>query len=125
MRKSLRQYYSKVEIKAPRFRIGDKVRVQKQQGSFARGYDDMFSNEIFNISKINTTLPIPMYSLTSFDGAEKIMANFNENELQRISGAPLKIIKILKTERLADGLIRDYAQVQVGKENLFAWINRD
>lgn len=127
VRLALKKYYLKAtpgKKKIPKFEIGDKVRVQKQKSSFARGYDDVFSDEIYNISKINTTLPVPMYSLTSFDGQMQILANFYENELQKISGSPFKIIQILKEEKHPSGLERAYVELNVNNETLFAWVNK-
>jgi len=98
--------------------------VQRQQGKFGRGYDDIFSNEIYNISSINRSLPVPMYSLTSFDGATDILASFYANELQKVSGFPFKIIDILKTEKSPQGVVRHFTQVNVNNEPFFAWINR-
>ena len=68
----------------------------------------IFTSEIYNISSINNSLPIPMYSLTTFDGGVNILANFYENELQKISGMPFKIIEIIKTEKSPQGVIRHY-----------------
>lgn len=124
VRKKLKAYYDKTSEKKPKFSIGDKVRVQRQQGKFGRGYDDIFSNEIYNISSINRSLPVPMYSLTSFDGATDILASFYANELQKVSGFPFKIIDILKTEKSPQGVVRHFTQVNVNNEPFFAWINR-
>ena len=124
VRTALEKYYNESYVKKqPKFSIGDKVRVQRQRGAFGRGYDDIFSDEIYNISRINITLPIPMYSLTSFDGYEEILSRFNESELQRVSGSPLKIVDIIKTEKDPSGRIRKYAQVAVNNKLLYAWVN--
>lgn len=123
IRAHLRKKFDKVKKKRPRFSIGDKVRVQKQTTKFSRGYDDIFTKQIFNVSKINYSLPIPMYSLTSFDGEEEIIANFYEQELQRVSGQPFEIRQILKKERLpGKGEFRVYAKVHINGEPFYAWI---
>ena len=125
LRKKLKSYYDKASERKSKFSIGDKVRVQRQKGKFGRGYDNIFSDEIFNICRINRSLPIPMYSLTSFDGSVEIMANFYGNELQKVSGFPFKIVDILKTEKSPQGAVRLYAQILVNNEPLYAWVNQD
>ena len=122
LRANLRLYYNRAVTKQSRFSIGDKVRVQRQQGKFARGYDDIFSHEIFNISEVNETLPVPMYSLTSFDGENEVRARFYGTELQKVSGEPFEIIGILKKEKATDGTIRYFAEVTVNDDKLLAWI---
>ena len=122
VRRNLREYYDKSKTKKARFSIGDKVRAQKQQGKFGRGYDDIFTREIFNISKVNESLPVPMYSLTSFDGETDLRARFYGNELQKISGKPFEIKDVIKKEKATDGSIRYFAQVVVEGDNLLAWI---
>ena len=124
IRETLRDYYEKVKSKTPRFKIGDKVRVQKQQGSFGRGYDMIFTNEIYNISEINETLPVPMYTLTSFDEEDTLMARFYGNELQKISGDPFEMVDIYKKEKALDGTIRYLAKLKVNGELLRAWIKQ-
>lgn len=123
VRKALKHYYNKTKEKKTKFHIGDKVRVQKQKGQFGRGYDNIFTNEIYNISSINNTLPVPMYSLTTFDGKVELLANFYENELQKVSGFPFKIVDILKTENMPQGVTRHYAEVNVNRTPYYAWIN--
>jgi len=122
VRANLRAYYNKSKTKKPRYAIGDKVRVQKQQGKFGRGYDDTFTREIFNISEVNESLPVPMYTLTSFDGETQVRARFYGNELQKVSGEPFEIKTIIKKEKAVDGTIRYFAQVRINNENLFAWV---
>lgn len=125
VRKALKEYYKKAKEKNPKFQVGDKVRVQKQREKFGRGYDDIFTNEIYNISAINRSLPVPMYSLTTFDGYIELLANFYENELQKISGLPFKIIEILKTEKMPQGVTRHYVKLKVNNKPFFAWINKN
>lgn len=124
VRTNLRAYYDKVKQKPNELNVGDKVKVQKQKSKFARGYDDIFSRQIFNISKVNRTLPIPMYSLTTFDGSDEIIANFYSNELQKVSGTPFEVVKIIKREQLPKkGLTRVFAEIKVNGEKFFAWLN--
>lgn len=124
VRKALKKYYDKVKEKKANFNIGDKVRVQRLKEKFGRGYDDIFTNEIYNISAINRSLPVPMYSLTTFDGHTELLANFYGNELQRVSGLPFKILKILKTEAMPQGVTRHYAKVRINNKTYFAWVNK-
>ena len=124
VRKALKSYYSKTKEKNPSLNLGDKVRVQRQKEKFSRGYDDIFTDEIYNISAINRSLPVPMYSLTTFDGHTELLANFYGNELQKVSGLPFKILEILKTEIMPQGITRHYAKVKVNNKQYFAWVNK-
>ena len=120
--KSLKKYYQTIKQKKPKFQIGDKVRVQTQKGAFGRGYDDIFTHQIFNISNINRTVPIPMYSLTTFDGEENIIARFYADELQAVTGFPFEITNIIKRIQTSQGIIRFFVKLKVDNKYLFAWI---
>jgi len=125
LRKNVEKNYDRVKPKNPRYEIGDKVRVQRQKGTFGRGYEDVFTNEVYNISEINETLPVPMYSLTSFDGNEDILARFYGNELQKVSGEPFEIRNIIKKEKAPNGIMRYYVSLKLGREFLYAWVTSE
>ena len=64
----------------PKFEVGDTVRIFKERGQFHRGYMEDFSEEVFEISHIDTTLPLPRYKLKEYDG-NHITGSFFQNEL--------------------------------------------
>lgn len=62
--------YKKVKRRKPKLKVGQKVRVAslgKLQHAFHRGYHARFSYEQFEIVRISTVMPVPMYFLKSLD----------------------------------------------------------
>ena len=43
---------------APKFSIGDHVRITKKKKTFNNGYTQRWTEEIFKISKIHLTIPV-------------------------------------------------------------------
>lgn len=81
----------------PKFRVGDIVRIKSQPGKFQRGYKQQFSQEYFQVIKIDNRFPIPTYRLKSLNIGDQIQGIFYENELQVIKGNTFWIEKVLKT----------------------------
>ena len=63
----------------PRFKADDHVRISKYKNSFARGYTQNWSEEVFVVSKIENTVPWT-YVISELNG-EPITGSFNEKEL--------------------------------------------
>ena len=61
-------------VKDPKFKISDHVRISKYKNIFAKGYAPNWSEEIFIISKINNTVPWT-YVLSNMNG-EDITGSF-------------------------------------------------
>lgn len=91
------EYYDKAlkKRKAPEFKVGDVVSIQKQRGVFAKGYSQTFTDELFKIRQVHDALPIPMYSIASYDGKEDIRGRFYSNELTKAKYGVFKVEKIL------------------------------
>ena len=47
----------KIQIKNPKFKVDDHVRISKCKNIFAKGYTPNWSEEIFVISKIKNKVP--------------------------------------------------------------------
>ena len=75
---------SKQFVRKPRYKVGDKVRIAKQDLPFKKGYKQNFTDEIFTIIKTATFNP-PTYNLTDFEG-EIIGGKFYEPELIKVDG---------------------------------------
>ena len=75
---------SKQFIKKPQFKVGDTVRIAKQNLPFNKGYKQNFTDEIFTITQVATLNP-PTYSLTDRDH-EVINGKFYGPELIRANG---------------------------------------
>ena len=54
----------------PQFSIGDNVRLTKKKKTFDKGYTQRWTEEVFTISKIQSTIPVT-YKIT----------DYNENEI--------------------------------------------
>jgi len=90
--------FQQIKRKKPRFKIGQLVRLKLDGGKLAptkRAYAQQFTGEYFIITRINKSLPIPMYYVRSTDTGEHIDGSFYEQELTAVRGDAFKI-KILK-----------------------------
>jgi hypothetical protein len=67
--------------KAPKFKVGDVVRVSKQKTVFAKGYTQSWSMELFTIRKVQKTIP-PTYLLNDYK-ENPVLGGFYEPELQK------------------------------------------
>ena len=66
-----------------KFKVGDKVRISKNDIPFRKGYKPQFTDEIFEISAISTKKP-PTYIIKVLD-KEEILGKFYEKELRKCS----------------------------------------
>ena len=94
---NLSEYYDKSfqKRKEPQFKVGDVVSIQKLKGVFAKGYEKVFTEELFKIKKVHTKLPIPQYTLGEYYGNKLLAGRFYENELQKADYEVFKIEKVL------------------------------
>ena len=77
----------------PKFSIGDNVRITKKKKTFAKGYIQRWTEEVFKISKIQFTIPVT-YKITDYNG-EEIQRSFYEQELQKKAQDTFRIEKVL------------------------------
>ena len=101
---ALNERYTKIgkQRKNPKYDVGQRVRINKLGGRFARGYHERFSQELFEIVEVLTRMPIPMYILKSLNDNQIIKGGFYDEELQPVEGDVFKIEKVLK-ERTVRG----------------------
>ena len=88
-------------IKNPKFKVGDRVRISKYKITFAKGYIQNWSEEVFIITKIKGT--VPWVCVISDLNGEPIAGSFYEKELQKTSQEIFRIDKIIK--RLMDSTL--------------------
>ena len=81
---------------ASKFAIGDNVRITKKKNVFDKGYNQRWTEEVFNISKIQLTIPVT-YKITDYNG-EEIQGSCYEQELQKTSQSTFRIEKVLKRQ---------------------------
>ena len=79
---------------APKFSIGDNVRITKKKNVFDKGYTQRWTEEVFKFSMIQLTIPVT-YKITDYNG-EEIQGSFYEQELQKTSQSTFRIEKVLK-----------------------------
>ena len=71
----------KVNNKDPKFKVGDHVKISKHKNTFAKGYTPNWSEEVFVIKKVKSTVPWT-YVIHDLNGDE-IIGTFYEKELQK------------------------------------------
>lgn len=74
---------------------GDYVRISKDYGTFARGYNQQWTNEIFRIDAV-TLHDRPLYKLVDLQG-EPIEGSFYPEEVQKVDEPEVfKVQKVLR-----------------------------
>ena len=107
----------KIQIKNPKFKVDDHVRISKCKNIFAKGYTPNWSEEIFVISKIKNKVPW-IYVINDLNG-EEITGSFYENELQKTNQKEFRIKNV--NERKGDKLYVKWK----GYDNRFnSWIDK-
>ena len=66
---------------APKFSVGDQVRITKKKGVFDKGYTSNWTRELFVITGVQDTNP-PTYKIQDLNG-EEVQGTFYEQELQK------------------------------------------
>ena len=107
----------KLQIKNPKFRVGDSVRIPKYKNSFAKGYTPNSLEEVFVINKIKDI--VPWTSAISDLNGEKITGSFYEKKLQKTNQKEFRIEKVLK--RKGDKL---YVKWKRYINSFNSWINK-
>jgi len=77
-----------------KFKIGDKVRIHKKKKFFEKGFTPNWTEEVFNVSKVQRTDPIAN-KITDLND-EEIQGTFYEQELQKTSQEVFRIGKVVK-----------------------------
>jgi Integrase core domain len=84
-----------VEMKPPKFKINDRVRISKSKSVFAKGYTQNWSNEIFKIVKVQNTTPHTYLLKDYLD--QPVLGGFYEQELQKTKVDEIYLIeKVIK-----------------------------
>lgn len=77
-----------------KFEKGDTVRISKVRGTFAKGYEQTYTDEYFTVAERVHRIP-PVYKLKDCDG-DDIEGTFYEAELQRVTVSKDKTFKVEK-----------------------------
>lgn len=89
----------KIKNEKPKYEVNQLVRISLQKGAFHRGYKDQSSEEVFNIYKIKTNLPKPLYLLETHNKKEKLTGGFYSNELTPVNSDIFKVEKVIKKRK--------------------------
>ena len=81
---------------APKFSIGDHVRIRKKKKTFDKGYTQRWTEEVFKIYKIQLTITVT-YKITDYNG-EEIQGWFYKEELQKTKQDIFRIANIIKQQ---------------------------
>lgn len=95
----LSRQYNKARKENPKYEINQLVRLALQKTLFHRGYKEQSNYEVFNIYKIKTTMPKPLYYLESYDKKEKIVGGFYAHEITPVNSDIFRVEKVIKTRR--------------------------
>ena len=85
-----------VNVKTPKFNIGDFIRLQKAKKTFDRGYTPNWTEEIFKVHNINQDYVPTTYSVVDDEG-EEIEGRFYEAEMQKVEPV-YRIEKVIKSK---------------------------
>ena len=91
---SYAEYNEDSNEKDPKFKVGDRVRISKYENNFAKRYTQNWSEEVFVVSKIKSTVPWT-YIISDLNG-EPITGAFYEKELQKTTQEKFRIEKVIK-----------------------------
>ncbi len=75
--------FTNKSIKRPKFKVGDTVRIARKDIPFRKGYQQNFTDELFQIAELLTSNP-PTYAITDHAG-ERILGKFYEAELIKVT----------------------------------------
>ena len=111
--------HSKKEVndKDSKFKVADHVRISKYKNIFGKGYMSNWSEEVFVIKKVKSTVP-STYVNNDLNG-EEIIGTFYEKELQTTNQKEFRIEKVLK--RKGDKL---YVKWKGCDDSFNSWINK-
>ena len=87
------------DYKRPELSVGDSVRISKARRTFKKGYLPQWTEEIFSISKSQSTQP-PTFLLKDYNG-EQLKGSFYAEELQKVDKSDniYRIEEVLKEDK--------------------------
>ena len=100
----------------PKFKIGDTVRISKYRNIFAKGYVPNWSEEVFVIKKVKSTVPWT-YVISDLK-EDKIVGTFYEKSCKKTNQKEFRVEKVIK--RKSDKL---YVKWKYYNSSLNSWID--
>jgi hypothetical protein len=107
-----------------KFRVGDLVRITKEKVKFAKGNEQTFSTEIFQVVKVIHRMPQPVYELTDLHG-RPIEGQFYNYELVKVTVSSEKEFQIDKIvgNRKKGGIKQHMVKWKGYNETFNSWVN--
>ena len=75
------EYEKEINVRKPKFKFGDFVRMYRWKSHFENGYTKQWTNELFKIIDVIDTVPWT-YKVYNLEG-EDILGSFSSQELQK------------------------------------------
>ena len=95
-----------------------------QKGVFSRGYKEQSNEEIFRISRIKTTLPIPLYFLEEFDKSNELLGGFYAHEITPVNSDIFRVEKVIK-RRTRKGKRELFVKWKGFPERYNSWVSEE
>ena len=96
-----RLYDKRLKKKKPKFKVGDRVRLNKIHRTFAKGYLPGWTEEVFVVHRV-VPGPVPTYKIREWDDTP-VQGAFYEVDLQKVhvsDQALFRIEKVLKRQKI-------------------------
>lgn len=81
---NIRKKYRDPPVKKPKYKVGDTVRISRERGLFEKKFTAGFSEELFKISRVDTSQTPHIYELKDLNG-EDILGSFYHHELSKVT----------------------------------------
>lgn len=97
----MQKQHGKIRQGKVKFRLGQKVRMVKEKGHFAKGFETNFTNEVFQIVKVIDRHPQPVYELSDMQNQpiDGQFYNFELTAVQLPSDTEFEIEKIVASRK--------------------------
>ena len=87
-------FKKEVNDRDPKFKVGDHVRIYKYKNIFAKGYRTNWSDDVFIIKKVKST--VSWTYVTNDLNGDEIIGTFYEKELQKTNEQEFRIEKVIQ-----------------------------
>ena len=103
-----KRFETQDKVNKLRYRVGDKVRLNKKFRPFKKAYLPGWTEEVFLVKRIHTKHPVVTYNITEWDGTP-IKGSFYEPDLQKVHVTDQSLFRI------------DRVVKRKGKQVLVSW----
>ena len=99
--------FNKEINRRPKFKKGDRVRLQRQKGTFEKGFRARWTQQVYRVSDVQRTIPIT-YKVEDLNGRQ-LPNSYHEPELLKAKQELFFIEQVLDTKKING---RDYSLVR-------------